>query len=178
MRAKKRSAAEKRRFSPKNCISIGYAKVGFLCARNPDFGLSGVAAADEKSQGNRKPHRFSGDKRWGHGSANHLTLTVTVTDSRGRTASATRTVTVLDYSPPSLSQFTAERCSADGTAAQTDGTKVRISAKAYLQHLPAEGLRYRGLQRRFGDRITSSVASPHSAYCPSPLRRSRLKCAA
>ena len=57
-------------------------------------------------------------------------MTVTVTDSRGRTASATRTVTVLDYSPPSLSLFTAERCNADGTAAQTDGTKVRISAKA------------------------------------------------
>ena len=62
--------------------------------------------------------------------AGNLTLAVTVTDSRGRTASATRTVTVLDYSPPSLSQFTAERCNADGTAAQTDGTKVRISAKA------------------------------------------------
>ena len=62
--------------------------------------------------------------------AGNLSMTVTVTDSRGRTASTTRTVTVLDYSPPSLSQFTAERCNADGTAAQTDGTKVRISAKA------------------------------------------------
>ena len=62
--------------------------------------------------------------------AGNLALTVTVTDSRGRTASTTRTVTVLDYSPPSLSMFTAERCNADGTAAQTDGTKVRISAKA------------------------------------------------
>ena len=62
--------------------------------------------------------------------AGNLALTVTVTDSRGRAASTARTVTVLDYSPPSLSQFTAERCNADGTAAQTDGTKVRISAKA------------------------------------------------
>ena len=62
--------------------------------------------------------------------AGNLTMTVTVTDSRGRTVSTTRTITVLDYSPPSLSQFTAERCSADGTVAQTDGTQVRISAKA------------------------------------------------
>ena len=62
--------------------------------------------------------------------AGNLTMTVTVTDSRGRTASTARTVTVLDYSPPSLSQFAAERCNADGTAAQTYGTKVRISAKA------------------------------------------------
>lgn len=45
--------------------------------------------------------------------AGNLTMTVTVTDSRGRTASTTRTVTVLDYSPPSLSMFTAERCNAD-----------------------------------------------------------------
>ena len=62
--------------------------------------------------------------------AGNLTMTVTVTDSRGRTASTARTVTVSDYSPPSLSQFAAERCNADGTAAQTYGTKVRISAKA------------------------------------------------
>ena len=62
--------------------------------------------------------------------AGNLTMTVTVTDSRGRTASTTRTVTVLDYSPPSLSQFSAERCNDDDSAPQTDGTKVRISAKA------------------------------------------------
>ena len=62
--------------------------------------------------------------------AGSLTMTVTVTDSRGRTASTTRTVTVLDYSPPLLSQFSAERCNDDGSAPQTDGTKVRISAKA------------------------------------------------
>ena len=62
--------------------------------------------------------------------ADHRKEHMGLTDSRGRTASATRTVTVLDYSPPSLSQFTAERCNADGTVAQTDGTKVRISAKA------------------------------------------------
>ena len=62
--------------------------------------------------------------------AGSLTMTVTVTDSRGRTASTTRTVDVLDYSPPSLSQFSAERCNDDGSAPQTDGTKVRISAKA------------------------------------------------
>lgn len=55
------------------------------------------------------------------------TLSVTVTDSRGRTATASYTVTVLDYSPPSLTRFTAERCNSGGTAAQTDGTKVRVN---------------------------------------------------
>ena len=59
--------------------------------------------------------------------AGTLTMTVTVTDSRGRTASKSQSITVLDYSPPSLTQFSAERCNADGTAAQVDGANVRVS---------------------------------------------------
>lgn len=56
-----------------------------------------------------------------------LTLTVTVTDSRGRTATYTETLTVLDYSYPSIRLFKADRCNADGSAAQVDGTHVRYS---------------------------------------------------
>ena len=39
--------------------------------------------------------------------AGTLTLTVTVTDSRGRTATTSKSITVLDYSPPSLTKFKA-----------------------------------------------------------------------
>ena len=56
------------------------------------------------------------------------TISTTVTDSRGRTATATSTFTVVDYNPPSLTQFKAERCNDAGTAPQTDSTKVRINA--------------------------------------------------
>lgn len=55
------------------------------------------------------------------------TLTVTVTDSRGRTTTTSRTINVLDYAPPSLTKFTAERCNSAGTAPQMDGTRVRVS---------------------------------------------------
>lgn len=55
------------------------------------------------------------------------TLSVTVTDSRGRTATTSQVINVLDYAPPSLTKFTAERCDSAGTAAQMDGTKVRVS---------------------------------------------------
>ena len=54
-------------------------------------------------------------------------MTVTVTDSRGRTAAYSTTFNVLDYSPPSITAFSAERCSSDGSAAQLDGTNVRYS---------------------------------------------------
>ena len=59
--------------------------------------------------------------------AGDLTLTVTVTDSRGRTATYTETLTVLDYSYPSIRLFKADRCTSDGSAAQVDGTHVRYS---------------------------------------------------
>ena len=59
--------------------------------------------------------------------AGTVTMTVTVTDSRGRTASSTKNITVTDYSPPSLTKFTAERCNSTGSAVQVDGTKVRVS---------------------------------------------------
>lgn len=56
-----------------------------------------------------------------------MTLTVTVTDSRGRTATYTETLTVLDYSYPSIRLFKADRCNSDGSAAQLDGINVRYS---------------------------------------------------
>ena len=59
--------------------------------------------------------------------AGENTLTVTVTDSRGRTTSLTTTIDVADYSPPSLTRFTAERSNSDGSAAQTDGSNVRVN---------------------------------------------------
>ena len=59
--------------------------------------------------------------------AGTLTMSVTVTDSRGRTATTSKSISVLDYSPPSLTKFKAERCNSNGGAAQMDGTKVRVS---------------------------------------------------
>lgn len=56
-------------------------------------------------------------------------LTVTVTDSRGRTGSLSMDLTVADYSPPSLTELSAQRCNAAGTAVQMDGTNIRITAK-------------------------------------------------
>lgn len=59
--------------------------------------------------------------------AGENSITVTVTDSRGRTTNITNTFNVADYNPPSLTRFTAERSNTDGSAAQTDGSNVRVS---------------------------------------------------
>lgn len=55
------------------------------------------------------------------------TISVTVTDTRGRTATKTANITVVDYSAPSLTSLSAQRCNSDGSAFQMDGTKVRIT---------------------------------------------------
>lgn len=59
----------------------------------------------------------------GSGTVNIVT---TVTDSRGRSAKKTTAVTVLAYTKPSITAFTAERTDAAGTAS-TDGDHARIS---------------------------------------------------
>lgn len=64
-----------------------------------------------------------------------VTVTVSVTDARGRTGTASTTVTVVAYSPPSITNFTAERCNSDGSAAQVDGTKIRVTASGSVSPL-------------------------------------------
>lgn len=67
--------------------------------------------------------------------AGDMTLTVNVTDSRGRTATYTSTIQVLDYAVPSIRQFSVERCNADGSSAQVDGTKARFSFQGSVSPL-------------------------------------------
>ena len=54
-----------------------------------------------------------------------LSLVTTVTDSRGRTASKTTTITVLSYTPPTITTFHVARYTASGVA-DPDGTYARI----------------------------------------------------
>lgn len=67
--------------------------------------------------------------------AGNMTLTVNVTDSRGRTATYTSIIQVLDYAVPSIRQFSVERCNADGSSAQVDGTKARFSFQGSVSPL-------------------------------------------
>lgn len=60
-----------------------------------------------------------------------ISISSTVTDSRGRTASKSTTITVVPYSPPSISSFSIERCDATGTI-NPDGTYVKIISKGSI----------------------------------------------
>lgn len=57
--------------------------------------------------------------------AGTVTFTCKITDSRGRTAEKTVSITVVDYSGPSLS-VSAERCSSGGTIS-AEGTYLRVT---------------------------------------------------
>ena len=54
-----------------------------------------------------------------------LSIVTTVTDSRGRTATKTTSLTVLSYTPPTITTFHAARYTSSGVA-DPDGTYVRI----------------------------------------------------
>lgn len=54
------------------------------------------------------------------------TYTCRITDSRGRTAEKTVSITVVDYTPPSI-QASASRCNSSGTVT-TNGTYLRVTA--------------------------------------------------
>ena len=67
--------------------------------------------------------------------AGELPVSVIVTDSRGRTATFPATVTILDYNYPSIRQFSAERCTTDGSETQVDGINVRYSFDGSISSL-------------------------------------------
>lgn len=53
-------------------------------------------------------------------------FTATITDSRGRTATTTASIEVVEYARPTLNGITINRCLADGTIDNENGTYVKI----------------------------------------------------
>lgn len=60
--------------------------------------------------------------------AGTITFTAKITDSRGRTATKNASITVIDYSAPTITSVSAYRCNASGTS-QDDGAYVALTAK-------------------------------------------------
>lgn len=56
-----------------------------------------------------------------------ITFTATATDSRGRTVTKQAKITVIAYSKPSISNYSAQRCNSGGTL-QVDGTYLSVRA--------------------------------------------------
>lgn len=67
-------------------------------------------------------------------SSGTLSVSATVTDNRGRSGSASKSVTVLNYTAPSISKLTVGRCDADGTANE-QGAYVQATFSASVTAL-------------------------------------------
>lgn len=61
-------------------------------------------------------------------SSGTVTFTGTITDSRGRVASKTVSCSVVDYSPPTITEFDVVRCTSNGTD-NDEGTYVKVTPK-------------------------------------------------
>lgn len=55
----------------------------------------------------------------------NINIISTVTDSRGRKASKTSIISVIDYTAPSITKFTTERCTSNGTS-NNEGTYIKV----------------------------------------------------
>jgi len=82
------------------------------------------------------------------------TITATVTDSRGRTATLTKNISVTAYSKPTIRDVVIERCNADGSAAQRDGSNVRVNAVVKTTGIQSKNVGSCCIQYR----LTSSTA--------------------
>ena len=58
-------------------------------------------------------------------SAGNTSVSATITDTRSQTTTASSTIQIYDYSPPTLTTFSAYRCNSDGTA-NDSGAYIRV----------------------------------------------------
>lgn len=72
--------------------------------------------------------------------AGSISVSSVVTDSRGRTATNTQTITVLDWSAPSLTNVICERCDSDGTD-NPDGSYAKLSWDSSISSLNSHNVK-------------------------------------
>lgn len=107
-------------------------------------------------------------------SSGSVSVAVTVTDSRGRTATTTKTVTVLNYSDPKITSFTAQRCDSDGTL-NDDGEYVQFAYSFEIVSLNSKNnntysIAYKLPSDSYYTRLTSGNAySANTTYVPATL---------
>lgn len=70
-------------------------------------------------------------------SSGSLVLKATVKDSRGRTGTASKTLAVLEYALPKISDLTIRRCDSDGTA-NSSGTYLSVTFSASVSPLDSK----------------------------------------
>lgn len=95
------------------------------------------------------------------------TISATVTDKRGRKGTATTTITMLDYTVPTVAKLTAQRCNADGTL-NDQGAFVLVTFSANASPMNGRNvvdyyLRYKkATDSTYTNADVSSISNPHT----------------
>lgn len=64
----------------------------------------------------------------------NIEIKAKVTDKRGRSGTATKTINVLDYSPPTVSKLSVNRCNSDGSA-NSEGEYIKVTYSGSITNL-------------------------------------------
>lgn len=103
--------------------------------------------------------------------AGEHTIVSTVTDSRGRTNSRTDTINVVDYTSPTVTSFTIERCNESGTPV-SDGDYCKATFSARITALNNKNTAAYNIEHRLkGDASWESltVAAAAGNYAPDNI---------
>lgn len=96
-----------------------------------------------------------------------ITIATTVTDSRGRTATASTTISVVAYSAPKITAFTAFRANADGSV-NPQGAYIKMTGSSSISPINNTNTRTTRLQYRLKGATTWTYAVTHSSsYTPT-----------
>lgn len=94
-----------------------------------------------------------------------LTYTITVTDSRGRTATKSGSITVVAYSPPSLTNVSAKRANSGYTVDESSGTYALLHFKVGFTSLSNKNVTSFYIQyRTSGDTAWTKINSWDNNY--------------
>lgn len=105
-------------------------------------------------------------------SSGSVDIEVTVTDSRGLSNTFTKTITVLAYSDPTISTFTAQRCNSDGSL-NDDGEYVKLALAFNITSLSDENTKSYTVAYKikedtdFTTLTTGSVYTLNTTYVPT-----------
>lgn len=88
-----------------------------------------------------------------------VTIETTVIDSRGRRATMSKTINVTPYAPPTISSFTASRCTSSGSA-DNNGTYVKLNISSTISSLNNKNTHTYGITYKASDSTSwSSLVS-------------------
>lgn len=93
----------------------------------------------------------------------NIEIKAKVTDKRGRSGTATKTINVLDYSPPTVSKLSVNRCNSDGSA-NSEGEYIKVTYSGSITNLSKNTAKFQLEYKKTTDASYSTPITLSTAF--------------